>query len=71
MKFYLEQTDSVFSQVKSSESGLSSSEAEKRLSENGKNKLKEGKKKSIFSRVMAQLSDPMIIILIVDRKSVV
>ena len=65
MKFYLEQTDSVFSQVKSSESGLSSAEAEKRLSENGKNKLKEGKKKSIFSRVMAQLSDPMIIILIV------
>lgn len=65
MKFYLEQTESVFSQVKSSESGLSSSEAEKRLSENGKNKLKEGKKKSIFSRVMAQLSDPMIIILIV------
>lgn len=65
MKFYLEQTNSVFSQVKSSESGLSSSEAEKRLSENGKNKLKEGKKKSIFSRVMAQLSDPMIIILIV------
>ena len=65
MKFYLEQTDSVFSQVKSSESGLSSSEAEKRLSENGKNKLKEGKKKSIFSRVMAQFSDPMIIILIV------
>ena len=56
MKFYLEQTDSVFSQVKSSESGLSSAEAEKRLSENGKNKLKEGKKKSIFSRVMAQLS---------------
>ena len=65
MKFYLEQTESVFSQVKSSESGLSSAEAEKRLSENGKNKLKEGKKKSIFSRVMAQLSDPMIIILIV------
>ncbi len=65
MKFYLEQSESVFSQVKSSESGLSSSEAEKRLSENGKNKLKEGKKKSIFSRVMAQLSDPMIIILIV------
>lgn len=65
MKFYLEQTDSVFSKVNSSESGLSSSEAAKRLSENGKNKLKEGKKKSIFSRVMAQLSDPMIIILIV------
>ena len=65
MKFYLEQTGSVFSKVNSSESGLSSSEAAKRLSENGKNKLKEGKKKSIFSRVMAQLSDPMIIILIV------
>ena len=56
MKFYLEQTDPVFSQVKSSESGLSSAEAEKRLSGNGKNKLKEGKKKSISSRVM--LSSP-------------
>lgn len=65
MKFYLEQIESVFSHVKSSENGLSSAEAEKRLSENGKNKLKEGKKKTMFKRVLEQLSDPMIIILIV------
>lgn len=65
MKFYLEQVDSVFSHVKSSENGLTTAEAEKRLSENGKNKLKEGKKKTMFQRVLEQLSDPMIIILIV------
>ncbi len=65
MKFYLEQIENVFSLVKSSEAGLSSSEAEKRLAENGKNKLKEGKKKTMFQRVVEQLSDPMIIILIV------
>ncbi|MBR4857975.1 MAG: cation-translocating P-type ATPase [Clostridia bacterium] len=65
MKFYLEQVDSVLSHVKSSEKGLTSAEAEKRLSENGKNKLKEGKKKTTFQRIMEQLSDPMIIILII------
>lgn len=65
MKFYLEQIDSVFSDVKSSEMGLTTAQAEKRLAENGKNKLKEGKKKTIMSRILEQLSDPMIIILIV------
>ena len=65
MKYYLEQIESVFGHVKSSESGISAAEAEKRLAENGKNKLKEGKKKTALQRVMEQLSDPMIIILIV------
>ena len=65
MKFYLEQVDSVFSHVKSSENGISAAEAEKRLAENGKNKLKEGKKKTIIQRILEQLSDPMIIILLV------
>ncbi len=65
MKFYLEQVDSVFNHVKSSEAGLTTAEAEKRLAENGKNKLKEGKKKTVFQRILEQLSDPMIIILIV------
>ncbi len=65
MKFYLEQVDSVFKHVNSSESGISAAEAERRLAENGKNKLKEGKKKTILQRIMEQLSDPMIIILIV------
>ena len=65
MKFYLEQVETVFSHVKSSENGLTTAEAEKRLSENGKNKLDEGKKKSMLKRFLEQLSDPMIIILIV------
>ncbi len=65
MKFYLEQAETVFSHVKSSEAGLTKAEAEKRLAENGKNKLEEGKKKTTFQRILEQLSDPMIIILIV------
>jgi len=65
MKFYLEQAESVFKHVNSSENGISAAEAEKRLAENGKNKLKEGKKKTIFQRILEQLSDPMIIILII------
>ncbi len=65
MKFYLEQIENVFGHIKSSETGLSSAEAEKRLAENGKNKLDEGKKKTMLQRVFEQISDPMIIILIV------
>ena len=65
MKFYLEQIDSVFKHVNSSEQGLSAAEAERRLAENGKNKLDEGKKKTTIQRVFEQLSDPMIIILII------
>ncbi len=65
MKFYLEQVDSVFKHVNSSEAGISTTEAERRLAENGKNKLKEGKKKTTLQRILEQLSDPMIIILIV------
>ena len=65
MKFYLEQIDSVFKHVNSSEQGLSTAEAERRLAENGKNKLEEGKKKTTIQRVFEQLSDPMIIILII------
>ncbi len=65
MKFYLEQISDVFAHIKSSDAGLTAAEAEKRLAENGKNKLAEGKKKTMFQRVLEQLSDPMIIILIV------
>lgn len=65
MKFYLQTAEEVFSEVKGSASGLSSQEAEKRLLENGKNKLEEGKKKSIVRRLFEQFTDPMIIILIV------
>lgn len=65
MKFYLEPVEAAFSNVKSSANGLTSAEAEKRLAENGKNKLREAEKKSAFRRFTEQLSDPMIVILIV------
>ena len=65
MKHYLQTAEEVFEAVGSSEKGLTSAEAEKRLAENGKNKLKEGKKKSVARRLLEQFMDPMIIILIV------
>ena len=37
MKYYLETIDAVFSEVKSSEAGLTSAEAARRLEQNGKN----------------------------------
>lgn len=65
MKHYLQTAEEVFEAVGSYKEGLTSAEAEKRLSENGKNKLKEGKKKSVARRLLEQFMDPMIIILIV------
>ena len=65
MKFYLENIKDVFAHLKSSEDGLSSSEAELRLRENGKNEFQKNKKTSIFVKFIKQIIDPMIIILLV------
>ena len=65
MKYYLQSAQEAFAAVKSTENGLSDSEAAKRLETNGKNKLKEAKKVSLVSRFISQLKDPMIIILII------
>ena len=65
MKYYLEEIDKVFDEVKSSEKGLTSKEAVKRLETNGKNKLDEGKKKTLIRKVLDSILDPMIIMLIV------
>ena len=64
MKYYCSEVEDVLVETKSSHDGLSSAEAEKRLAENGKNKLDEGKKDSLIKRFFAQMADPMIIILI-------
>ena len=50
--------------LKSGHEGLSTQEAESRLEKNGKNKLAEGKKTPLWRKFLAQLADPMIIILI-------
>ena len=65
MKFYMEDTDRVFAEVGSTAEGLTGTEAQERLSKHGPNKLKEGKKDSLLKRFLNQLTDPMIIILLV------
>ena len=65
MKHYLEETKVVLDGMKTQETGLSEQEAAKRLEENGKNKLAEGKKESLIKRFLKQLAEPMTIILIV------
>ncbi len=65
MKHYLEHFSAIMEKLSVSHNGLSAAEAEKRLAEYGHNKLKEAEKESLLSKFMAQLSDPMTIILIV------
>ena len=65
MKAYLESCEDVLSAQKTSQDGLTSAEAEKRLAEYGPNKLQEAKKKSLIARFLDELADPMIIVLIV------
>ena len=65
MKYYCEEREQVLVSLNSGENGLSSAEAEKRLAENGKNKLAEPEKESLFRKFIRSLADPMIIMLIV------
>ena len=65
MKFYNDSIDSVLNETGSSVNGLTAAEAEKRLQTNGKNKLADHKKTPLIVRFLLQLTDPMIIILIV------
>ena len=65
MNFYSEEAQQVLKDVKSSSvNGLTAEEAARRLKENGKNKLKEAHKESLFKRFVKTLADPMIIMLI-------
>ncbi|MCL2023031.1 MAG: calcium-translocating P-type ATPase, PMCA-type [Oscillospiraceae bacterium] len=65
MKHYLEKISAVFSHVKSAELGLKSAEAVRRLEKYGKNKLDEPPRESLLKRFFSQMTDPMIIILLV------
>lgn len=65
MEFYSKKLEDVLSQLGTTQDGLSSAEAEKRLAENGKNELSQGKKKSLLAKFFAQFKDVMIIVLIV------
>ncbi|MBQ7120029.1 MAG: calcium-translocating P-type ATPase, PMCA-type [Oscillospiraceae bacterium] len=65
MKEYLKEKNEVLEKLGTTENGLSAKEAEKRLSENGKNKLSEPDAESMLHRFIKQLCEPMTIILIV------
>lgn len=65
MKHYLMDATEVLAEVSSDAKGLSSQEADKRLQQNGKNELRQPPKTPWIVRFLKQLSDPMIIILIV------
>jgi len=63
MKFHQMTLQEALGQTGSSFEGLSSAEAEKRLLEHGKNKLKEEEKETLLHRFLTQLKDPMLLIL--------
>ena len=65
MKYYCEDKERVLSELGSSDKGLPSAEAEKRIAADGKNKLKEAEKESLFKKFVNSLADPMIIMLVV------
>lgn len=62
--FYNEKIEDIYKEFSSGINGLSEDEAQKRLIQNGKNKLKEQKKKSNFVIFLNQFNDFMIILLI-------
>jgi Ca2+-transporting ATPase len=64
MKFYLKNAGDVLNELKTTARGLSSAEAERRLETSGKNKLAEGKRKSMAARFIEQLLNPMVLVLI-------
>ncbi len=65
MNEYLKDYQEVMQELSVSENGLAKEEAEKRLSENGRNRLREAKSDGILKRFFKQLAEPMTIILIV------
>ena len=65
MQFYLEKSDNVLENVKSSKSGLTSQEALARLQRNGKNVLAKEKSDSLIKKFLKQFADPMTLVLLV------
>ena len=63
-KYYLEKPAKILIDLKTTENGLSEADAERRLQENGKNKLKEAEHDSLLKKFFKALADPMIIMLI-------
>ena len=64
-KTYMKSSEEVLRDLGVTTEGLSTDEAKRRLEKYGPNKLKEAEKATWFQRFMAQLKDPMLIILMI------
>ncbi len=64
VKEYTQSLEEVLGQQTVTREGLTSSEAQARLGVHGKNKLAQAKKKSLPARLLDQVRDPMILVLI-------
>ena len=65
MSFHSLDIDEIYKSLNTNNSGLSIAEVHSRLQKNGKNKLKEQKKKSNFGKFIDQFKDLMIIVLLI------
>ena len=65
MNYFNQDIKEVYQNLGTSENGLSEKEAEKRLKQNGKNILEEGKKKTKLSIFLKQFQNLMIILLLI------
>ena len=64
-KTYTMSTDEVLQSLDATSAGLTTAQAQERLAKYGPNKLKEGEKPTMLQRFLAQLKDPMLIILMI------
>lgn len=64
-QYYFQEPEAVINEFKSSQHGLASSEAKKRILENGHNELPEAKRDSYLSIFLSQFKSPLIYILLV------
>ena len=64
-KTYTQSVGEVLGELGVGPEGLTAAHAQERLAKYGRNKLKEGKKPTLLQRFLAQLKDPMLIILLV------
>ena len=64
MKEYQKTPEVVMKELGTAPCGLTQQEADKRLAANGRNKLVEAKRESLFTRFVKQLADPMILVLL-------
>ena len=62
---YLEDKETVLAETGTPPEGLADEEAGARLAQDGLNKLKEGRKESLFRKFVSELKDPMTIVLII------